>query len=109
MSDAIQVVTTTAERADADRIARALVEQRLAACVQVSGPVTSSYWWNGKIETSTEWLCTAKTINGLYTDVEQAIRVLHPYNEPEILATPVVGVSRSYLKWLNAEVRQLES
>jgi periplasmic divalent cation tolerance protein len=106
MSDAIQVVTTTAERADADRIARALVEQRLAACVQVSGPITSSYWWNGKIESSTEWLCTAKTIHILYPDIEQAIRVLHPYNEPEILAIPVIGVSQSYLKWLEDEVRR---
>jgi periplasmic divalent cation tolerance protein len=100
MIDAIQVVTTTAERTDAQRIAKSLLEQRLAACVQISGPIESSYWWNEQIETSQEWLCAVKTLRSMYDRVEQAIRELHPYDEPEILAVQIVAGSRGYLQWL---------
>ena len=100
MIDAIQIATTTAEKADAQRIAQSLLEQRLAACVQVSGPIESSYWWKEQIETSQEWLCTIKTLRSMYERVEQAIRDLHPYEEPEILAVQAVAGSRGYLQWL---------
>ena len=59
--------------------------QRLAACVQVSGPITSTYRWKGAVETSQEWQCWAKSRRELYGPIEQAIRGLHPYEEPEIL------------------------
>ena len=104
MSDYIQVVTTTGTRDDAQRIARALVEERLAACVQVAGPVASTYRWKGQIETSEEWQCWAKTRQSLYERVEQTIRRLHPYEVPEILALPILAGSASYLAWLDAEV-----
>jgi periplasmic divalent cation tolerance protein len=104
MHEAIQVQTTTATKADAQRIAVALVEQRLAACVQVGGPITSCYRWQGAIETSDEWLCTAKTTRDAYPRVEQAIRGLHPYDEPEIIALPIVAGSAGYLAWLGAQV-----
>jgi periplasmic divalent cation tolerance protein len=104
MTNAIQVATTTGKREDADRIASALVEQRLAACVQVSGPITSCYRWQGAIETADEWLCVCKTTLAAYAPVEVAIRRLHPYQEPEILATPIVAGSPSYLAWLVAQV-----
>ncbi len=68
MSDYIQVVTTTERREDAERIARALVEQRLAACAQVSGPITSTYRWQGEIETAQEWQCRAKSRRDLFAD-----------------------------------------
>lgn len=103
MTDCIQVVTTTARREDADRIARALVETRLAACVQVLGPITSTYRWQGKIETSEEWQCWAKTRSDLYDRIEQAIARLHPYEVPEILALPVLAGSAAYLTWLRGE------
>ncbi|MCE5265132.1 MAG: divalent-cation tolerance protein CutA, partial [Deltaproteobacteria bacterium] len=76
MEGFIQVTTTTEKRADADRIALALVEQRLAACVQIVGPVTSVYRWKGKIETTREWLCLIKSRAESYGAVEQAIRSL---------------------------------
>jgi periplasmic divalent cation tolerance protein len=104
MSDYIQVVTMTGTRDDAQRIACALVEERLAACVQVAGPVVSTYRWKGRIETSEEWQCWAKTRQSLYERVEQAIRRLHPYEVPEILALPILAGSASYLAWLDAEV-----
>jgi periplasmic divalent cation tolerance protein len=103
MPDYIQVVTTTASRDEAERIARSLVEERLAACVQIVGPITSTYRWQGKIETSEEWQCWAKSRGELYAQIEQAIRRLHPYEVPEILAVPVVAGSDSYLKWLREE------
>jgi periplasmic divalent cation tolerance protein len=103
MTDYIQVVTTTELQEDAEQIARALVEQRLAACVQVSGPITSTYRWQGKIETAREWQCWAKTRRDLYQQVEQAIRQLHPYQVPEILAIPVLAGHADYLAWLEQE------
>ena len=106
MTEAIQVVTTTATQDDAQRIADALLAQRLAACVQISGPLTSSYWWEDKIERSAEWLCTIKTRRDLYAHVEQAIRAAHPYDEPEILATPIVAGSAGYLQWLDEQVQK---
>ena len=105
MTSAIQIVTTTANRSDADRIAAALVAQRLAACVQVDGPIVSCYRWQGAIETAEEWRCTIKTTRELYEQVEQAIRGLHPYQVPEILALPVIAGSQSYLDWLVQEVQ----
>ena len=104
MSDYIQIVTTAGTRDDAQRIARALVDERLAACVQVVGPVTSTYRWKGQVETSEEWQCWAKTRQSLYERVEQAIRRLHPYEVPEILAVPILAGSAAYLAWLDEEV-----
>ena len=104
MSDYIQVITTTEHKADAETIARLLVEERLAACVQIVGPISSTYRWQGKIETAEEWQCWAKTRRELYEQIEQAIRRLHPYDEPEILAVGILAGSASYLAWLDGEV-----
>jgi periplasmic divalent cation tolerance protein len=104
-AEAIQVVTTTAERKDADAIASAVLEKRLAACVQISGPIDSSYWWNGRIDTAREWLVTLKTRRDLYGKLEKLLLSLHPYDQPEIIATPVVEISSGYQKWLNEQVK----
>ena len=105
MTDYIQVVTTTERKEDAESIARSLVERRLAACVQVVGPITSTYRWEGKIETSQEWQCWVKSRRQRYEEIEDAIRRLHPYEVPEILAVPILAGSRSYLTWLHEEVK----
>jgi len=105
MTDYIQVVTTTARQEDAQTIARTLVEDRLAACVQVLGPVSSTYRWKGQIETSQEWQCWAKSRRELYERIEQAIRRLHPYEVPEILAVEILAGSRSYLAWLDEALK----
>ena len=81
-------------------MAVALVERRLAACVQVVGPVESRYRWEGRVETATEWLCVAKTTAERYDELEAAIGELHSYDVPEILAVPVVRGSAAYLRWL---------
>ena len=64
--EAIQVATTTSEKKDAEALAQAVLESRLAACVQIGGPIDSRYWWNGRIETASEWLVTIKTRRDLY-------------------------------------------
>ena len=105
MDEYLLLTTTTERREDAERIAARLVSDRLAACVQIAGPITSTYWWKGKIETASEWLCLIKTRRVLYPAVEAAIRAVHPYEVPEIVALPIVAGSRAYLEWIRAEVR----
>jgi periplasmic divalent cation tolerance protein len=107
MTDCIQVLTTAGAEEEAARIARMLVEERLAACVQVLGPIASTYRWQGGIETSQEWLCVAKTAKGLYPEVEQTIRRAHSYQVPEILAVEVTAGSADYLAWLAGEVKHI--
>jgi periplasmic divalent cation tolerance protein len=105
-NEIIQVHTTTAERADADKIAAALLERRLAACVQIIGGMESSYWWNSRIERSRECLVIIKTVKPLYKKLEAALLELHPYDAPEILATPVVEVNPAYAKWLVEQLKK---
>jgi periplasmic divalent cation tolerance protein len=103
MTAAIIVFTTTAKREDADRIAQSLVEQRLAACVQIDGPITSWYRWQGALETAAEWRLSLKTRATHYDQVEQAIRKIHPYEQPEIVAVPITAGSAGYLTWIEQE------
>ncbi|NPV05288.1 MAG: divalent-cation tolerance protein CutA [Syntrophaceae bacterium] len=106
MGDFIQVTTTAPSREEAERIARSLVERRLAACVQVAGPIESHYRWKGTLERSTEWLCLIKTRRANYAAVEAAIRAGHPYEVPEIVACPIEAGSEPYLAWLSAETAE---
>lgn len=104
METFIQVVTTVEKREDAQRIARVLVEKRLAACAQVVGPVTSTYWWEGRVEVAEEWQCLLKTREDRFGALEQAIREIHPYEVPEIISMPLVQVSSAYREWLRREL-----
>jgi len=102
-TEAIQVITTTADRKEADAIAEAILKERLAACVQIGGPIDSSYWWNSRIETSREFILTIKTRRDLFPRLEAAILALHSYEQPEILAVAAVEVTPGYLKWLEEQ------
>jgi periplasmic divalent cation tolerance protein len=104
MADCVQVLTTAASEEEAGRIAAALVERRLAACVQVVGPVVSRYRWQGEVEEEREWQCSVKTTRAAYEAVEAAIRDVHAYDEPEIVATPIVAGSPGYLAWIDENV-----
>jgi len=104
MSDYIQIVTTTPDNESARRIARLLVERRLAACVQVSGPMESTYWWQGQVETAAEWRLLAKSRLDLFPAIEAAIREVHPHTMPELLATRVDVGQQGYLDWIEAEL-----
>jgi periplasmic divalent cation tolerance protein len=101
VTEYVQVLTAAGSEDEAERISAALVERRLAACVQVVGPVSSRYRWQGEVETAREWLCLAKTEASRYGEVEAAIRELHSYEEPEIVATPIVTGSAGYLAWIS--------
>lgn len=105
MTGYIQVLTAVETEDDAQRIVRVVVEKRLAACAHVVGPIASTYWWKGKVETTQEWLCVFKSKEAAYEALEREIRSNHPYEVPEILAVPVVAGSRSYLDWIETEVR----
>lgn len=69
--------------------------------MQIIGPVRSTYRWKGNIETAEEWLCLIKTRSDRYQEVEKAIKEIHPYETPEIVATPIVAGSEEYLNWLS--------
>lgn len=100
MADALQVSTTTDSEEAARALAALLVGERLAACVQVVGPIVSTYWWEGRVETAQEWLCLVKTRADRYPEVEEAIRRHHSYDVPEIIAVPAVEIDESYRQWL---------
>jgi periplasmic divalent cation tolerance protein len=104
VTESLQVFTTLPDEEQAGRLARELVERRLAACVQVVGPVASTYRWQGSVESAREWLCLLKTTRDRYLELEAALIELHPYDTPEFVAVPVVEGSRRYLDWLAAAV-----
>lgn len=79
------------------------MEARLAACAQISAPVTSVYRWRNAIETTEEWQVLFKTVAGRYDELEEHLRAAHDYETPEIIATPVVRGSDRYLAWVTAE------
>jgi periplasmic divalent cation tolerance protein len=103
MKSYIQISTTTETKEQAQTIAQHLVEAKLAACVQITGPTTSIYRWKGKVENAQEWLCLIKTRDDLFKKVEAAIKKMHPYETPEIIAIPIVKGSKEYLNWLDDE------
>ena len=104
MKSYIQITTTTETKEQAQTIAQHLVAEKLVACVQITGPIASIYRWKGKVETASEWLCLIKTRDNLYNKVEAAIKSLHPYETPEIIAVPIVKGSKEYLNWIEDEL-----
>ena len=106
MPDALLVLTTVADRATAGALAHALLERRLAACVNIGAPVDSLYHWRGRIETGQEIPLTIKTRASLYDKVEAAIRELHGYELPEIIAVPVTRAHGPYIGWLEDETSE---
>jgi periplasmic divalent cation tolerance protein len=102
----LQVQTTTDSRAEAMELARAAVEARLAACAQVAGPIASTYWWEDGIERAEEWLLMFKLPAGAYQALADFLAGRHSYDEPEIVATPILAGSDAYLSWIQEETRQ---
>jgi len=101
MTGFIQVMVTTETPEQARALARRLVEEKLAACVQILDSVESTYRWKGKVENARECLCLIKTRENLFGKVEAAIKALHSYETPEIIAVPVWDGSKEYLQWLD--------
>lgn len=99
------VLTTTGSREEAQRIARALIERRLAACVNIVHGVESIYRWKEKIEQANEWLMLIKTTNSAYERVRDAIKDLHSYELPECICIEINDGGAEYLKWIGESVR----
>ena len=104
MTDFQIVLSTCADREEAERIAHRLVEQHLAACVHILPGVQSIYRWQGAVESATEVLMVIKTSNARSQEVQSAIASLHSYEVPEYLVLPVLGGSNAYLGWLGASL-----
>ena len=104
MTDKRIVLTTTGSREEAERIAQALVEGELAACVNVVGPVTSIYRWQGKVDHADEFLLVIKTTAAATKRVEAKIRELHSYELPECVVLPIEAGSEKYLDWIAQSV-----
>ena len=103
MNTAIQVTTTTATEEEAKSIAKTLTEQKLAACVQIDGPIKSIYHWKGKVQEDTEWRLQIKTLETFFDKIETCINDIHSYETPEIIGTHLPHISKAYLNWLVSE------
>jgi periplasmic divalent cation tolerance protein len=104
MTDVILVLTTAPDD-EAETIARTLVEERLAACANVHPPMTSLYWWKGKIERDAESQIVIKTTRDRLDSLAARLTELHPYELPELLVVPISWGSEGYLEWVNASTR----
>jgi periplasmic divalent cation tolerance protein len=104
MTDKIVVLSTCANEEEAGKLARVLVEERLAACVSVIPGVRSFYHWKGAVESSAECLLVIKTSRELFAPLRLAMDRLHSYDVPEVLALPIVDGAPSYLDWLDASI-----
>jgi periplasmic divalent cation tolerance protein len=100
MSEAIVVLVTCGSEEQAANIANSLVEERLAACVNIISPVRSIYRWEGKSWDEKEWVVVIKTQKKRFQDLEKKVKSLHSYSVPEIIALPIIEGSAPYLKWL---------
>jgi len=96
----VLATTTAATMEDARKIAAQLVEERLAACVQIVGPITSLYRWQGAVEEEKEFLLLIKSTEDLVLRIAELLDRIHPYEVPELIATPIVDGSAAYLGWL---------
>jgi len=104
MTGFIEVRTTTSKRDEADEIAMRLVEAKLAACVQVVGPISSTYRWKGKVENESEFLVLIKTRSDMFPEVRMFIERNHSYDVPEIISVPITGSSGPYLDWMEQNI-----
>jgi periplasmic divalent cation tolerance protein len=104
MSPCCQVTTTFPDEPGARRAAATLVGERLAACAQVAGPIESTYRWDGRIESATEWYCHFKTTTARAAALHARLREVHPYDTPEIIVIPIADGNPAYLRWIEDSV-----
>ena|SRR5271165_572060 len=106
MTNKIVVFSTCGSEAEAERLARQLVEERLAACVNIVAPVRSFYRWKGVVENASEWMLLIKTSRDLFERLRITLESAHSYELPEVVAIPVVEGSPTYMLWLDRELEQ---
>ena len=102
----IVVFVSVGNREEASHLARVLVEERLAACVNLLPAIASTYWWRGQIEQADEVLLVMKTRQDLLELLTARVRALHSYAVPEVIAVPIIGGNPDYLAWIDESVRR---
>jgi periplasmic divalent cation tolerance protein len=105
MAGHYQVSLTAPSLDEAARLGRSAVENRLAACAQVFGPIASTYWWEGEVRSAEEWSCQLKTTRALLRRLTESLRAAHSYDVPEIVAVPIDDGDPAYLGWIEGETR----
>jgi periplasmic divalent cation tolerance protein len=105
MTDKIVVFTTCGSEEEARTLASALIEKRMAACVNITSPVTSVYRWKGVLEQTQEWMLIIKSRRERFEELRHVLETAHSYELPEVLALPVVEGSPNYLTWVEEETR----
>lgn len=103
--DYVVVFITVPNQKEGKKIGARLLEEKLAACVNFVGGIDSTYWWQGKIESSKEVLLIAKTKKSVFKRLAKCVKGMHPYKVPEIIALPIVEGDKEYLKWLGQSVK----
>ena len=106
MTDKIVVMVTAASRRECRKIARHLVEAKLAACVNITPGIESIFRWKGKLANDKECLMLIKSTRQLFPEIKAAISKIHSYHTPEIIALPIVDGSRNYLQWVGDSVKK---
>jgi periplasmic divalent cation tolerance protein len=106
MTDSIVILVTAGSEAEAEKIATALVEEHLAACVNILSPIRSLYRWEGKVADDREWLLLIKTRAERFAAVEAKVKALHSYQVPEVIALPIVAGAEGYMRWLRESVSE---
>jgi periplasmic divalent cation tolerance protein len=104
MDGALQVFCTIDTEQAAQALAHGVVDERLAACAQVVGPISSTYRWRGAVETAAEWLLLIKTTPEAFPRLRQELIERHPYDVPEVVAVPIAEGNPAYLDWIAASV-----
>ena len=103
MTSFIEIHITTATEEEAIRLGEILVDAKLAACAQISGPIRSIYVWEGKREFSLEWVCCLKSRELLFPELVKAVRKHHSYQCPQIIAVPILKANEDYLRWMEEQ------
>lgn len=106
MTDYLTVLSTTDSSEAAEALAASAVNARVAACAQIVGPITSVYWWEGKVQRDQEWQVIFKTTADRYPDLEAHIKAEHTYDVPEVIAGPIVAGNPAYLTWVSEEIEE---
>lgn len=100
------IFITASSAEEGEKISKSLLEEKLVACVNILPQVNSSYWWQGKIETSKEVMLIAKTSDSLVNNVIERVKQIHSYDVPEIIAVSITGGNKDYLKWISDSVKK---
>ena len=98
------IMVTASSREEAEKIATTLLERKLIACANILGPVSSRFWWQGKIDSAEEYMIFMKTKRELFDQVADNVKQLHSYEVPEIIALPIVEGAKPYLEWINSSL-----